>query len=116
MSVNSSNFAEDSNYWETTVHPAKSWAEIEEMLREHPEIMQVAVVGVPDERMGEVGMAFIVAVPGARLTPESVIAWSREHIANYKVPRFVRLVSELPVNAMGKVTKYVLRELANEPE
>jgi acyl-CoA synthetase (AMP-forming)/AMP-acid ligase II len=89
-------------------------AEIEEMLREHPEVAQAAVVGVPDERMGEVGMAFVVPVPGGELTSESVIAWSREHMANYKVPRYVAIVSELPVNAMGKVMKYVLRDRALE--
>jgi len=87
-------------------------AEIELMLRDHPEIVQAAVVGVPDDRMGEVGMAFVVPVSGTELTPDSLIAWARAHMANYKVPRYVRLVRELPVNAMGKVMKYVLREQA----
>ena len=87
-------------------------AEIEEMLREHPEISQAAVVGVPDERMGEVGMAFVVPLSGAELSEAEVIAWAREHMANYKVPRFVRVVRELPMNAMGKVMKFVLRDRA----
>ena len=74
------------------------------------DIHQVAVIGVPDERMGEVGMAFVVPAPGASLTPESVIAWCRGNMANYKVPRRVEIVDSLPMNATGKVTKFVLRE------
>jgi acyl-CoA synthetase (AMP-forming)/AMP-acid ligase II len=89
-------------------------AEIEIMLREHPEVSQAAVVGVPDERMGEVGMAFVVPVPGAEPSPDSIIEWAREHMANYKVPRHVRVVNELPLNAMGKVMKFVLRARAAE--
>jgi acyl-CoA synthetase (AMP-forming)/AMP-acid ligase II len=87
-------------------------AEIEKLMFAHEEIAQVAVIGIPDERMGEVGMAFVVPVPGTRPTPESIIAWCREHMANYKVPRRVELVDALPANAMGKVTKFVLRERA----
>ena len=87
-------------------------AEIESALYGSGEYAQVAVIGIPDERMGEVGMAFVGPAPGANPTPESVIAWCRENMANYKVPRRVEIVSELPVNASGKVTKFVLRELA----
>lgn len=87
-------------------------AEIENLMREHPEISQVAVIGVPDERMGEVGMAFVVPYPGANPSPEGIIAWCRKNMANYKVPRYVELVDALPMNAMGKVTKFTLRELA----
>ena len=87
-------------------------AEIETMLREHPEVTQVAVVGVPDERMGEVGMAFVVPAPGCRPTAETLITWCRAHMANYKVPRHIELVDALPMNAMGKVTKFVLRDRA----
>ncbi len=89
-------------------------AEIENLLLECPEIAQAAVIGVPDERMGEVGMAFVVAAAGTEPTSKSVVGWSRENMANYKVPRFVAVVAELPVNAMGKVTKFVLRERAAE--
>jgi acyl-CoA synthetase (AMP-forming)/AMP-acid ligase II len=89
-------------------------AEIEIMLREHPEVAQAAVVGVPDERMGEVGMAFVVPVPGAEISGDSIIAWAREHMANYKVPRYIRIVDELPLNAMGKVMKFMLRARATE--
>ena len=87
-------------------------AEIENSLYGSGLFAQAAVIGIPDERMGEVGMAFVVPAPGADVTPESVIAWCREHMANYKVPRRVEVLEELPTNASGKVTKFVLRERA----
>ena len=87
-------------------------AEIENMIFGMDGVAQVAVIGVPDERMGEVGMAFVVPEPGAALTPEGIIAWCREQMANYKVPRTVKLVDALPMNATGKVTKFALREQA----
>jgi acyl-CoA synthetase (AMP-forming)/AMP-acid ligase II len=87
-------------------------AEIENLLFNHPDIAQAAVIGVPDERMGEVGMAFVVAVPGSKPEPRSIIAWCRENMANYKVPRYVEVVDSLPMNASNKVTKFVLRERA----
>jgi HIP---CoA ligase len=87
-------------------------AEVENLLFQHPGIAASAVIGVPDERMGEVGMAFVVAKPGAKLEADEVIAWSRANMANYKVPRFVEVVEELPRNASGKVLKYELRERA----
>ena len=85
-------------------------AEVENLLFQHPGIAASAVIGVPDERMGEVGMAFVVARPNASLDPAEVIAWSRANMANYKVPRFVEVVDELPRNASGKVLKYELRD------
>jgi acyl-CoA synthetase (AMP-forming)/AMP-acid ligase II len=89
-------------------------AEIEQLLLAHPQIAQVAVVGVPDERMGEVGAAFVVPTAEAadEVDPDEIIAWAREHMANYKVPRQVHLVDALPLNASGKVLKYELRERA----
>jgi acyl-CoA synthetase (AMP-forming)/AMP-acid ligase II len=84
--------------------------EIEGLMLRHPAIAQVAVVGVPDERLGEVGMAFVVPRPGEPLDPEAIIAWCRDEFANYKVPRFVEIVDSLPLNATGKVLKYELRE------
>ncbi len=87
-------------------------AEIEGLLFEHPQIAQVAVIGIPDPRMGEVGMAFVVPEPGSNPTPEELHAWCREHMANYKVPRRIEIVPELPMNAMGKVQKFALRERA----
>jgi len=85
-------------------------AEIENMLLEHPAIAQVAVVGVTDERMGEVGVAFVIARDGATLDPDEVIAWSKDHMANFKVPRQVIEVDALPLNPSGKVMKFVLRD------
>jgi acyl-CoA synthetase (AMP-forming)/AMP-acid ligase II len=87
-------------------------AEIENLLLGHPAVARVAVVGMPDERLGEVGMAFVVVAPGAVLDPDELITWSRDAMANYKVPRAVELVDELPVNAAGKVEKETLRARA----
>ncbi len=87
--------------------------EIENVLLGHPAVSQVAVVGVPDERMGEVGMAFVVATAGVALDEREVIGWCRERMANYKVPRAVRVLDALPLNATGKVLKYELRALAD---
>lgn len=87
-------------------------AEIEEILSRHPGIAQVSVIGVPDERMGEVGAAFVIPRAGSELTSDDVIAFSRANMANYKVPRYVHIVSELPLNASGKVLKNELRARA----
>jgi acyl-CoA synthetase (AMP-forming)/AMP-acid ligase II len=90
-------------------------AEIENLMYGQGGIAQVAVVGVPDDRQGEVGVAYVVAKPGAELTSQAVIAWCREHMANYKVPRRVEIVPALPTNASGKVLKYELRRRAAAP-
>jgi acyl-CoA synthetase (AMP-forming)/AMP-acid ligase II len=85
-------------------------AEIENIMNGHPGIAQVAIVGVPDHRMGEVGMAFIVPATGTTIDATEVIAWSGEHMANYKVPRYIEVVDVLPLNASGKVLKFDLRD------
>ncbi|HEV2310003.1 MAG TPA: AMP-binding protein, partial [Acidimicrobiia bacterium] len=87
-------------------------AEIENMLLEHPDLRQAAVVGVPDERLGEVGMAFVVLRSDSTTTADEIMLWSRDRMANYKVPRRVEVVDELPTNATGKVVKDVLRARA----
>ncbi|MDT7767637.1 MAG: HIP---CoA ligase [Mycobacterium sp.] len=84
-------------------------AEIEQILSQHPDIAQVAVIGVPDDRMGEVGAAFVIARKGRSITADDVVAFSRANMANYKAPRHVHIVDELPLNASGKVLKNELR-------
>ncbi|MCX4788534.1 MULTISPECIES: FadD3 family acyl-CoA ligase [unclassified Streptomyces] len=84
-------------------------AEIEQLLGLHPDVADVAVIGVPDPRLGEVGKAYAVRRPGATVTADDLIAWSRREMANYKVPRAVEFVDELPRNASGKVVKGELR-------
>ncbi|MDT5119318.1 MAG: HIP---CoA ligase [Mycobacterium sp.] len=87
-------------------------AEIEQVLARMEGVADAAVIGVPDERLGEVGRAFLVTRPGARLDEQSVIAYTRQHLANFKAPRSVRFVDALPRNPGGKVVKPQLRELA----
>jgi acyl-CoA synthetase (AMP-forming)/AMP-acid ligase II len=87
-------------------------AEIENTLLQMPGVGEVAVIGVPDERLGEVGMAFVVPAPGRSLEADAVVAWSREHMANFKAPRRVEILDALPRNATGKVLKFELRERA----
>jgi acyl-CoA synthetase (AMP-forming)/AMP-acid ligase II len=89
-------------------------AEIERLLLLHPDIAQVAVIGVPDERMGEVGMAFVVPTSGTTPEPDRIVEWARDTMANFKVPRHVRVVDALPMNASNKVLKIELREWAKE--
>ncbi len=86
-------------------------AEVEAVLRRHPSVGQVAVVGVPDHRMGEVGLAVVVAAPGADVTAlgDDLPAFAKEQLANFKVPRRVEVVDVLPTNASGKVLKRELR-------
>ena len=87
-------------------------AEIERVLVEHPLVGIAAVIGVPDERMGEVGAAFIVPSPQGAPDVDELIAWCREQMANYKVPRHVWFVDELPLTASNKVRKPELRDMA----
>ncbi|HJR24965.1 MAG TPA: FadD3 family acyl-CoA ligase [Acidimicrobiales bacterium] len=84
-------------------------AEIEDALLGHPEVQQVAVIGIPDERLGEVGMAFVVTSSTDPGVGDTILAWAKDQMANYKVPRRIELVAELPVNATGKVVKDELR-------
>ncbi|MCW8193193.1 AMP-binding protein [Proteobacteria bacterium 005FR1] len=86
-------------------------AEIEAALLEHPAVAQAAVIGIPDERMGEVGCACLVLRPGRLLDEQEMIAWSRHRMANYKVPRRVLFYASFPVNATNKVDKLTLKKL-----
>ncbi len=87
-------------------------AEIENLLCSMPGVARAAVIGVPDERLGEVPRAYLVATADCDLTEAAVIDWSRDNMANYKVPRSVVLTQELPQNAAGKVLKPELRKRA----
>jgi acyl-CoA synthetase (AMP-forming)/AMP-acid ligase II len=87
-------------------------AEVENALLAHEAIGQVAVIGVPDPRLGEVPMAYVVPAPGRSVDPDAIIRWARERLANYKVPRHVVALPELPTNATGKVVKDELRARA----
>lgn len=86
-------------------------AEVEQVLARLDGVLDAAVIGVPDERLGEVGRAFLVTRPGSDLDEQAVIAYTREHLANFKTPRSVRFVDTLPRNAGGKVVKPLLREM-----
>jgi acyl-CoA synthetase (AMP-forming)/AMP-acid ligase II len=88
-----------------------STAEVEKALTGFEKIGQVAVVGAPDHHYGEVVVAFVLPKPGIVLTAEEVIAYAKENMANYKVPRRVEFITELPLNATGKVVKGELRKL-----
>jgi acyl-CoA synthetase (AMP-forming)/AMP-acid ligase II len=87
-------------------------AEVENTLLAHEAIGQVAVVGVPDARLGEVPLAYVVPAPGHEVDAEATIGWARERLANYKVPRHVIAIEALPLNATGKVVKQELRARA----
>lgn len=89
-------------------------AEIENFMSTHKAIAQVSVIGVNDERLGEVAMAWVVKNPGQTLEEKELIQWCRDEMANYKVPRHVRFVESLPLNASGKVMKFELRDRAEQ--
>jgi acyl-CoA synthetase (AMP-forming)/AMP-acid ligase II len=91
-------------------------AEIEQALARHAAVLDVAVIGVEDARLGEVGMAFVVLRPGESLDESGLIAWSRDVMANFKVPRRVAFLEALPRNASGKVLKTELRKVAQSSE
>jgi fatty-acyl-CoA synthase len=86
--------------------------EVEEFLYTHPAVLDVQVVGVPDERFGEELVAAVRLQPGATVTAEEIREHCRGRIAHYKVPRYVLFVDEYPMTISGKVQKYLLREAA----
>jgi len=84
--------------------------EIEEVLNEHPAVLEAAVIGRPDERLGEEVIAFISLRPGASAEPQEVIAFCKERLAAYKYPRQVTVLDDLPKGPSGKVLKTELRD------
>jgi fatty-acyl-CoA synthase len=91
--------------------------EVEEFLYGHPQIQDVQVVGVPDDKYGEEVMAWVILKPGKVATTDELIDYCRGKIAHYKVPRYWRMTDQFPMTVSGKVQKYKLREMAlQEPE
>jgi fatty-acyl-CoA synthase len=84
-------------------------AEVESALLELPGVIEAAVIGVPDEKWGEVGLAVVVPAPGAALDGEAVREALRERLAGFKIPRRIRFAEELPKTASGKIRKPDLR-------
>jgi acyl-CoA synthetase (AMP-forming)/AMP-acid ligase II len=84
--------------------------EVENVLADHPDVAQVAVIGVPDPLWGEAVTAAIVAAPGRRIDPDALIDWAKTRLAHFKVPKTIALVDALPLNAAGKVQKAALRD------
>jgi fatty-acyl-CoA synthase len=84
-------------------------AEVEHVLNQHPAVLEAAVIGVPDERWGEVGHAFLLPRPGAGIDVAALGPWCRERIAAYKIPRSFEVVADYPRTAAGKVQKHVLK-------
>ncbi|HNK05728.1 MAG TPA: malonyl-CoA synthase, partial [Giesbergeria sp.] len=85
-------------------------AEIEGYINELPGVAESALVGVPHPDFGEVGVAVVIAKPGAVLQPEAIVAALKARLANFKIPKKCYVVPELPRNTMGKVQKNLLRE------
>jgi HIP---CoA ligase len=91
-------------------------AEVEQLIARHPAVSEATAIGVSDDRLGEVCRAYVIPRPGTEVDPAEIIEFCRKRLANFKVPRDVVIVSELPRNAAGKVLKYVLRaEAAGRP-
>ena len=86
--------------------------EIEEVLFQHPAVASAQVVGVPDARMGEELMAWIVLRDGHEATTEDIRAFCREQLAHFKVPRYVKFVDGFPMTVTGKIQKFKMREVA----
>ncbi|MEM8747564.1 MAG: AMP-dependent synthetase, partial [Actinomycetota bacterium] len=84
--------------------------EVEDAIFQHPDVTEVAVIGIPDEKWGELVTALVVTSPGSDLDEAAVIAWSKERLAGYKCPKKVEFREELARTATGKLQKFKLRE------
>jgi long-chain acyl-CoA synthetase len=84
--------------------------EIDEVLFEHPKILDAVAVGIPDAYRGETLKAYIVLRPGETVTGEDIIAFCKEKLAAYKVPRSIEFRDELPKSAVGKILRKILRD------
>lgn len=89
-------------------------AEIEEYLFTHPKVQNVSVIGMPDNVMGEVAVAYIIPREGASIDPQEIVDYCVSEIANFKVPRYVQIVDEFPMTQSGKIQKFLLREMGDE--
>jgi fatty-acyl-CoA synthase len=86
--------------------------EIEEFLHHHPKIADVYIIGVPDARYGEELMAWVMVKEGETLTGEEVKEFCRGRIAHYKIPQYVKFVTEFPMSVTGKIQKFMMREIS----
>ena len=86
-------------------------AEVEDIMREHPSIRDVALIGVSDDRLGEVGCAFVILREDTQ--PDDIYLWCRENMANFKVPRYIEYLDTFPLTGSNKISKLDLREIAN---
>jgi long-chain acyl-CoA synthetase len=84
--------------------------EIEEVLYQFPNVREAAVLAKPDEKRGEVPIAFVTAVNGAKLEPSEILRFCRDRLADYKIPREVRVLDALPRTATGKIAKLELKK------
>jgi fatty-acyl-CoA synthase len=84
--------------------------EIEEFLYRHPQVQDVQVVGVPDQKYGEELCAWIIAKPGTKPTEDDIRAFCKGQIAHYKVPRYIRFVTSFPMTVTGKIQKFKIRD------
>ncbi|MCX6095327.1 MAG: AMP-binding protein, partial [Candidatus Bipolaricaulota bacterium] len=89
-------------------------AEIEAYLFTHPAVQNVSVVGLPDDVMGEVAIAYLIPREGMAIDPQEIVDFCAKEIANFKVPRYVEVVREFPMTQSGKIQKFRLREAALE--
>jgi fatty-acyl-CoA synthase len=87
--------------------------EVEAVLYRHPAVLECAVIGVPDQKWGEVGKAFVVLKPGSNIGSNNILAYLNEYLARYKIPKYVEFIDTLPFSSTGKVLRRVLKEESN---